>query len=139
MNLNPQDFIKMMITQLQNQDPLQPMQSSEILSQMSQIGQLQSSTTLQTAINGLMLQNQIGSGSNLMGKSVTGLDDDNKNVSGVVKSISVVDKNVYLQLDSGSSLQLGRVTAVTTPPSAGAAAASTTGGIATTATSTTTG
>ena len=42
--LKTEDFIKMMITQLQNQDPLEPAKNEELLAQMSQIGQLQSAT-----------------------------------------------------------------------------------------------
>src|SRR5689334_16777839 len=58
LKLQPTDFIKMMITQLQNQDPLQPSSSDQLLSQMSQIVQLQSSTQLQDSLKGLVLQNQ---------------------------------------------------------------------------------
>src|SRR3712207_426119 len=61
LELKTEDFIKMMITQLQNQDPLEPAKNQELLAQMSQIGQLQSSTTLQESLQGMVLQNQIGS------------------------------------------------------------------------------
>ena len=50
----------MMITQLQNQDPLEPAKNQELLAQMSQIGQLQSSTQLQDSLKGLVLQNSLG-------------------------------------------------------------------------------
>ena len=46
--LKTEDFIKMMVTQLQHQDPLEPAKNQELLAQMSQIGQLQSQTLLQT-------------------------------------------------------------------------------------------
>src|SRR3954462_13233180 len=72
--LKPEDFIKMMVTQLQNQDPTQPVKNEELLAQMSQIGQLQSSTTLTTTLQGLTLQSQIGSAANLIGKTVSGLN-----------------------------------------------------------------
>ena len=66
MELKTEDFIKMMITQLQNQDPLEPAKNQELLAQMSQIGQLQSSTSLQESLKGMVLQNQIGSASALI-------------------------------------------------------------------------
>ena len=69
-NLKAEDFIKMMITQLQNQDPLQPTGSDQLLSQMSQIGQMQSASSLQTTLQGLAQQNQIGAASSLIGKTV---------------------------------------------------------------------
>src|SRR4028118_709228 len=72
--LKTEDFIKMMITQLQNQDPMEPAKNQELLAQMSQIGQLQSATTLQESLQGMVVQNQIGSAAGLIGKSVEGLD-----------------------------------------------------------------
>src|SRR5438045_4554757 len=85
-DLKPADFIKMMITQLQNQDPTQPVKNEELLAQMSQISQLQSNTTLTSTLQGMTLQNQIGSASSLMGKIVSGLDDANDPVQGLVTS-----------------------------------------------------
>src|SRR5882757_1754245 len=82
--LKTEDFIKMMITQLQNQDPMQPAKNEELLAQMSQIGQLQTSTELQESLKSMTLQNQIGSSSNLIGKEVEGLDDNNDPVKGLV-------------------------------------------------------
>ncbi len=83
-NLKPEDFIKMMVTQLQNQDPTKPADNGQLLAQMSQIGQLQSSTTLTESIKGLVLQNQIGSAGNLIGKNVAGVDAQNNPINGVV-------------------------------------------------------
>ena len=79
--LKPEDFIKMMITQLQNQDPMEPAKNQELLAQMSQIGQLQSATSLQESLKGMVLQNQIGSASSLIGKTVQGLDSQDDPVT----------------------------------------------------------
>ena len=112
MQLKTDDFIKMMVTQLQNQDPLEPAKNQELLAQMSQIGQLQSAEMLQSSLKGLVLQNQIGSAGNLIGKMINGLDDQNQKVSGLVQSVRVQDEQVYLELDSGKTLALGRVTSI---------------------------
>ena len=116
LQLKATDFINMMITQLKNQDPLQPQQSDQLLAQMSQIGQLQSSTTLQDTITSMALQNQIGSAGNMIGKNVSGMADDNTTVQGVVNSVHVQDKKVYLELDNGKSLSMGKVTTVAAGP-----------------------
>jgi flagellar basal-body rod modification protein FlgD len=114
--LKAEDFIKMMITQLQNQDPMEPAKNEELLAQMSQIGQLQTSTALQESLKSMVLQNQIGSAGNLIGKTIEGLDDDNESVSGVVNSVSVVDNMVNLELDNGKRLPLDRVTKIAPTP-----------------------
>jgi flagellar basal-body rod modification protein FlgD len=110
--LKAEDFIKMMITQLQNQDPTSPAKNEELLAQMSQIGQLQASTTLTDGIKGMVLQNQIGAAGNLIGKTVQGLTDQDKPATGIVNSVRVEDNNVVLELDNGNKLQLGRVTSI---------------------------
>src|SRR4051812_48449053 len=76
LDLKTEDFIKMMITQLQNQDPMEPAKNQDLLAQMSQIGQLQSATTLQDSLKGIVTQNQIGAAASMIGKNVEGLDDN---------------------------------------------------------------
>ena len=112
MDLKTEDFIKMMITQLQNQDPLEPAKNQELLAQMSQIGQLQSSTALQESLQGMVLQNQIGSASSLIGKTVEGLDAADDPVTGLVNSVKVGSDGVSLELDNGKTLLLSRVTQI---------------------------
>ena len=112
LELKTEDFIKMMITQLQNQDPLEPAKNQELLAQMSQIGQLQSSTTLQESLQGMVLQNQIGSASTLIGKTVQGLDAADDPVTGLVNSVKVGSDGVSLELDNGKTLLLSRVTQI---------------------------
>ena len=110
--LKAEDFIKMMVTQLQHQDPMEPAKNQELLAQMSQIGQLQSSTKLQEVLGGLALQNQIGSAGNLIGKLVRGLDERNENVQGLVTGVRVKDNKAFLELDNGHTLPLGGVTEI---------------------------
>ena len=112
MELKTEDFIKMMITQLQNQDPLEPAKNQELLAQMSQIGQLQSANSLQDSLKGMVLQNQIGSASALIGKTVQGLDGQDDPVTGLVNSVKVGADGVSLELDNGKSLMLSRVTQI---------------------------
>ena len=124
--LKTEDFIKMMITQLQQQDPMEPAKNEQLLAQMSQIGQLQSSTQLQESLQGIVQQNQIGSAAGLIGKSIKGMDADNNEIGGLVTSVRVTDDGVNLELDNGKQLSLSRVTTIapttaTTPAPAAAA------------------
>jgi flagellar basal-body rod modification protein FlgD len=123
-SLSPSDFVQMMVTQLQNQDPLNPTSSQDLLTQMSEIGQLQSSTQLQSTLTGLTLQNQIGAASSLIGKVVSGLDANNNALSGTVNSVSITQTpaaqsptgvattNVTLNLNNGGAMPLSNVTSI---------------------------
>ncbi len=121
-SLKPEDFIAMMITQLQHQDPLEPAKNDQLLAQMSQIGQLQSSTDLQASLKTLVLQNNLSSAGNMIGKQVRGTDDQGAPTDGVVRSVAVRDGGVWLELESGKSLDLARVTEIA-PAGTGADAA----------------
>lgn len=110
--LKSEDFIKMMITQLQNQDPLEPAKNEQLLTQMSQIGQLQASTDLQNSLRTLVLQNNLSSAGNMIGKVVNGQDRFGEPVSGLVTSVRVESGNVWLELDSGKTLPLSSVTSI---------------------------
>ena len=121
-NLTTSDFINMMVTQLKNQDPTQPMSNAELMQQMSQIGQLQSTSQLQTTLTAFGLQTQIGGAAGLIGKTVQGIDASNNTIKGVVNSVSVSGNTVSLMLDSGQSLPFSGVTAIA-PTSTAAAAA----------------
>jgi flagellar basal-body rod modification protein FlgD len=112
-NLKTEDFINMMVVQLQNQDPMEPAKNQELLAQMSQIGQLQSSNQLQDTLKNVMTQSQLSSAGSLIGKSISGTLADGKTaVSGVVNSVRVVDGNVSLELDSGYQLPLANVAGI---------------------------
>jgi len=120
--LKAEDFIKMMITQLQNQDPMEPAKNEELLAQMSQIGQLQSATMLQESLQGMVLQNQLGSAGNLIGKTIQGMDDKNETVKGIVNSVRVENDKIFLELDNGKRLSMDRVTSISPTPVSAAAA-----------------
>jgi flagellar basal-body rod modification protein FlgD len=121
--LSPSDFINMMVTQLQNQDPLDPTKNQDLLAQMSQIGQIQSTTQLQDLMKNMSLQSSLGAAGGLIGKMVTGLDENGANLSGQVTSVGVAGTDVSLELDNGKTLKLASVTGIspapTTPATAG--------------------
>jgi flagellar basal-body rod modification protein FlgD len=54
LGMNTDDFLTLFITQLQNQDPLSPQDSSEFLSQLAQLTQVEQSYNTTTALNNLL-------------------------------------------------------------------------------------
>jgi flagellar basal-body rod modification protein FlgD len=66
-------FLKLLVTQLQNQDPLSPMDNAQLTSQIAQINTVTGIATLNTSVQGLssqFLQMQTLQGASLVGKSV---------------------------------------------------------------------
>src|SRR5687767_15910443 len=84
--LKTEDFIKMMITQLQNQDPMEPAKNQELLAQMSQIGQLQSSTQLQETLKRFSAQSQISSDGSMLVTSIEENDENSDQMAVIVRT-----------------------------------------------------
>jgi flagellar hook assembly protein FlgD len=102
---------------LQNQDPLNPTDSNQMLSQMSQIGQLESADNLQTSLTGMVQQNQVAAASAMIGKYVQGTDSNKNPLTGVVAAVQVSGTTgVSLVLSSGSVMPMTNVTTITTAP-----------------------
>ena len=67
-------FIKLLVTQMQNQDPLNPMDNAQITSQMAQINTVSGIEKLNTTVEGLngqFVQLQALTGAALVGRHVT--------------------------------------------------------------------
>lgn len=114
------DFLKVLITQLQYQDPLKPMDSEQMLAQMSQIRNMEMSTTLTDSLRTLTDQQRLGSAATLIGQYVTGkvtaADGTATTINGLVRAIRFESNGEpILELDSGSSLPLKAIENVTDP------------------------
>lgn len=83
------DFLKMLVTQLQNQDPLQPMEDKEFIAQMAQFSSLEQMQNMTTAMTATQATNMIG-------KEVSWKDDDNVERSGTVESVRIIDGQAKL-------------------------------------------
>jgi flagellar basal-body rod modification protein FlgD len=80
-NLSADDFMKLFVTQLQNQNPLQPMDSTAMLNQMAQIGSINASKDMTDTVHGLanqmqavMSNSQVLNAAQLIGKEVVAYD-----------------------------------------------------------------
>lgn len=82
-------FMGLLITELRNQDPLNPMDNAQMLTQISQIREIGSTNKLTATLTNLALGQELAMASNLIGKSVTALDTDAKPVEGKVDRVSV--------------------------------------------------
>jgi flagellar basal-body rod modification protein FlgD len=90
------DFLKLLITELQSQDPLEPMKNSEFLGQIATLNQIESYATLTDSLRGLQHSGDLASASSLIGKAVIGVTDDGLEGGGIVSRVVVLDGNVKL-------------------------------------------
>ncbi len=93
-SLDQDQFLSLIITQLQNQDPLEPTDNAALMQQVSDLRSLAANDSLMDTLGNFSVTQQLTTASNLIGKSIEGLDVDGSAVEGVVSSVSVqTDEN----------------------------------------------
>lgn len=94
--LTSDTFMKLLIAQLQNQDPTQPVGNEELLQQLSSMRNLQSNIELSATLKGLASNQQVSAGAAFLGKRVTGLNADRVEVTGVADRVFLRDGSLVL-------------------------------------------
>jgi flagellar basal-body rod modification protein FlgD len=111
-SLSTTDFTKMLVAELQNQDPTNPVTNSELMQEVSQIRSIQATDQLTTTLHSVLLGQSVATAGNLIGRTVQGKDALGNDVSGAVSSVSITDGSTTLNVGQ-SSLPLSNVTQIT--------------------------
>ena len=98
-DLNLDHFFNLMIAELQNQDPLNPLENDELIAQISQIREVGATERLTETLDAVLLGQNISSATNLIGAEIEAISDDNQRVTGKVDRVSITDGSPKLHLD----------------------------------------
>jgi len=107
--LDTAEFVRILTEELKNQDPLDPQDTSALMQQISSLRDIESESSLQTALENLVEQNQVSAASTMIGKVVEGLDTGNTETQGLVTSVRVTSDGVFLELDNGRTMSMDGV------------------------------
>lgn len=113
--MSSEDFIRIMFTELSNQDPFQPNDSAALLNQLNSIRSIESDLKLTRQLESLVFGNQFASAGNMLGKLVGGLSENNDRVLGYVIAVKKEGDEIILELDSGDIMKFNNVETVVDP------------------------
>jgi flagellar basal-body rod modification protein FlgD len=94
-SIDQEDFIKLFLAQLTNQDPLEPVDNSEFLAQMAQFTSLEQSRMLNENMTNQLAMNSSSQGLSLLGKNVQ-VNNGNSTFQGVVAGVNFGTSGVVL-------------------------------------------
>ncbi|WP_431799377.1 flagellar hook assembly protein FlgD [Halobacillus andaensis] len=120
--LGKDDFLKILMTQLQNQNPLDPMEDKEFVSQMAQFSSLEQMTNMSSSMSDFTSSQSslpVVQYSGLIGKEVTYpvYDEETETVEeyrdSKVESVSQENGDTLLVLSDGQEVPVEEITNVT--------------------------
>jgi flagellar basal-body rod modification protein FlgD len=96
-------FLQLLVAQLQNQNPLEPLSNFEFISQIAQFGALEQMTALNESLTGFVEFTLLGQMSSMIGKEVTiiptGTEEE---VTGIVSAVTFENGEPQVIIDGTS-------------------------------------
>jgi flagellar hook assembly protein FlgD len=111
-SLSSEDFIRIIFTELSSQDPFEPNDSAALLEQLSSIRGIEADLNLMDQMEALVLENQLASAANMIGRTVTGRSEINERVTGRVVAVAREGDSVTLELESGHRVPMSSIESV---------------------------
>ncbi|WP_456275494.1 flagellar hook assembly protein FlgD [Bacillus sp. AK128] len=122
------DFLRILMTQLQNQDPMNPMQDKDFIAQMATFTSLEQMTNMNKMLEQFITtqkSDNILKYSEMIGKQVewisTSVDENGNEVTetkqAIVKSIYQKNLEVQLEMEDGTTILPNALTKITSPSS----------------------
>ena len=110
--LDQDDFLRLLLTKLTSQDPLNPEKDSDFIAQMAQFSSLEQSKAMQADMAALRTEQQLLQASALIGHTVQIQMGDETVRAGIVAGVKVEDGTPKLMVD-GQTYGLGQILTVT--------------------------
>ncbi len=102
-SLSYNDFLTLLLAEMKNQDPTQPMDPTAMVSQLATISQVGQAVQTNTTLSSLLSSTQLTQAELSVGSTITGADGN----SGQVTSVAVTSSGVTATLANGDTETLG--------------------------------
>ena len=112
-NLGENDFLKLMMDQLQNQDPLNPSDPTQYMSELASFSSLEQETQIAGSTSSAATQQASASALGLLGHTVSYQDADGVTQSGVVSKVDFTSNGPSLTIGTTPGIALGSITEAT--------------------------
>lgn len=110
--LGKDDFLKLLVGQLKNQNPMEPSSDTDFIAQMAQFSQLEQTTNMAKVNSELVAQQSGARAVSLLGRTVTYPASDGVSTSGVVEKVEWSDGIPSLTVAGLAGIDPNSVTAV---------------------------
>jgi flagellar hook assembly protein FlgD len=102
------DFLKLMIAELQNQDPMNPTDTADMLNQFGQMREIAANDKLTETLESVLLGQNMATAGGLIGRLVEGMTTESEKIIGQVDAVTVKNGEPQL-LVAGKNVALSNV------------------------------
>ena len=113
------NYMTLLVEQMKHQDPLEPMNNSEMTAQLATLSQLDQLEMMNGSFAKVLLSQQSVQAACLIGQQITYTPKGaTEPAEAIVTGVQVLDGQVWLSLGDGVRVQLGEITSFAPPPEA---------------------
>jgi flagellar basal-body rod modification protein FlgD len=109
---NPNTFLQLLVSELQNQNPLNPTDPESYLEQTAEFTMVQQLDSVSSEMTSVLAASQQSAATSYIGRQIVGTSSTGSPVSGVVTGVDLSTSTPQLQVGS-DSVPIGNVTSVT--------------------------
>lgn len=98
------NFLKLLMAQMKNQDPTEPMKSTDYMAQLATFSQVEQTVKGNDKLDALLASSALSQADSVIGRTVTSADGK---VSGQVSSVTITSEGAVAKLSGGDYILLG--------------------------------
>lgn len=98
------NFLRLLLTQMKNQDPTDPMKSTEYMAQLATFSQVEQSVKSNEKLDALLSSFALSQADSVIGRTISSMDGT---VLGKVDSVMIASDGAVAQLSNGNRVLLG--------------------------------
>jgi flagellar basal-body rod modification protein FlgD len=100
-------FLQLLIAEMKNQDPTNPMDTSQYMSQFAQLSTVEQATLTNSKLDSLLSSQALTQADGLIGRNVSFTDTTGAAVTGKIASVSINSDGSVATLEDGTKVAIG--------------------------------
>jgi flagellar basal-body rod modification protein FlgD len=100
-------FLQLLVAEMKNQDPTNPMDTSEYMSQFAQLSTVEQAMQTNAKLDALLSSQALSQADGLIGRTVSFTDSTGASFSGKIASVSINSDGSIATLEDGTKVAIG--------------------------------
>lgn len=100
-------FLQLLVAEMKNQDPTNPMDTSQYMSQFAQMSSVEQAIQTNAKLDTLLSSSSLAQAESLIGRTASFTGTDGVDTTGKITSVRIITGGAVATLEDGTQVQLG--------------------------------